>query len=1266
MPRMIRDIPVVDLYEKWRGAFSETGIYAKSDLVYHSNRIYIAKRDLTASVATPDTAPDDWQEGFRVIFPENTVIPAKLTALNLLLEAGGKVPMAALAQAVQNAINANPANNAGAAAIDDFDAVAETANTEGRYDANTANHPQGTGGGSGYFWQKIDSEGAGNDPVRQFAMPDGSGASLHTRFKNGAVWTDWEEQQGANDSDFVRNNFRGEWAAGQNYAVGDVVYRIVDRRSSQYRCRVAITASTDAAVAEPAATGSNWDLIVKGTEVVSELPTANLEDGDVVFRSVNSWLAKNVSRILLSDELNGVPLIDSFATLDEAFGRLGRVNISTQVAPAGTVRGLIVNNNSRIEGLLLSFSGDVNERTGSSQFFVTDTGIYKRVITTLNPGVTDFTAMVWTQITGGGGGGTPYELPAALTAFRAALTDAGVINNNSAFGNNIIELENLSEGLRALIQNASGATGHTEPVQRATVVLKALTQASTSNAEEGWVIGGASAATANIGGENLHYHTKLSAAQAATTVQFDIPSTATHAVAYATRGNSHNLVPVPLGDLQGIALNNTRGYGESQYIPDDRNSIRVHRLQHHFRVTLSDRSEHLERLFIVEYTRNVDLHTLMGERGLQGFRGASTRVLEQTAADIAANRMRVENTPAPTDAVPNPAVSVQNIQLKQGPAGNDATEIPATPVPVYSAFHTVAHDPPGGGQSYVLNTDANFGRYIAPPQDGHATSISDNVWLPVPSGARLVMIRCGYEGGEPVNEPFVLPANFNGAIRGATRSASGHPIALRIENVAGTIEVGLRGNGHNLRLYEVYWADQTTLSAIRGLDGGSIVSLTYRAAEHDLLLIWRPAQTLTERNPATQRLEIPLPTSIGLDQDAVDARVRAISRVITGAVINSEGRITITRANGGADIILNISDAVEAAISGIVPEWARDDTTAIPPTKGALPPGGTTGQVIAKASDTDFDTAWITQTSGGGGGGSAPVALPDLVVHARTGSPSQHISLPANYTDYKFIEVVIQEGADFYRGVISTKDFARANDFDRWQLANTGDDYVWKNSPLVVSSVSPDTIRELVLTDIAGGSSGGGNPNMVRRVDGFASVLNGIESETVAFRITGNAVLGLPAGEYLLEAFEDDGTGNDTVQRATNFTTNEVFTRHNLSGEWSGSDTFTKISGFRWSENLLDGTEGREAISSAVGGQNIRALPEMNGAREVRVEAARVFNGIITYRDSVDIINIVNNTFAYRIYNSFVAINFTFPSATQIRLDNLISDNQIIGVYVYK
>lgn len=44
------------------------------------------------------------------------------------------------------------------------------------------------------------------------------------------------------------------------------------------------------------------------------------------------------------------------------------------------------------------------------------------------------------------------------------------------------------------------------------------------------------------------------------------------------------------------------------------------------------------------------------------------------------------------------------------------------------------------------------------------------------------------------------------------------------------------------------------------------------------------------------------------------------------------------------------------------------------PAGEGVPTGGTTGQVLAKASGTDYDTEWVAQTGGGGGGGATNLA----------------------------------------------------------------------------------------------------------------------------------------------------------------------------------------------------------------------------------------------------------------------------------------------------
>ena len=137
-----------------------------------------------------------------------------------------------------------------------------------------------------------------------------------------------------------------------------------------------------------------------------------------------------------------------------------------------------------------------------------------------------------------------------------------------------------------------------------------------------------------------------------------------------------------------------------------------------------------------------------------------------------------------------------------------------------------------------------------------------------------------------------------------------------------------------------------------------------------------------------------------------------------------------------------------------------------------------------------------------------------------------------------------------------------------------------------------DADRDVRWDNPAGGG-GGGNPQSIRRVDGFASVINGIASETVAFRIVGADVLGLPAGEYILEAWEDSGSGNDTGQRATNYTTGRVYLRHNLSANWAASDLFAEQAIYPNADDnrfILIGAQSRDWGNNggtAAGGGNI-------------------------------------------------------------------------------
>ena len=102
----------------------------------------------------------------------------------------------------------------------------------------------------------------------------------------------------------------------------------------------------------------------------------------------------------------------------------------------------------------------------------------------------------------------------------------------------------------------------------------------------------------------------------------------------------------------------------------------------------------------------------------------------------------------------------------------------------------------------------------------------------------------------------------------------------------------------------------------------------------------------------------------------------------------------------------------------------------------------------------------------------------------------------------------------------------------------------------------------------------------------------------------------------------------------------------------------------RWSANLLDGTEGRTAITDTELNA-VRTLPEMEDAQIVRVVAAAT-NG--TYRLGDDIIDRESDANSHQINNNTIDVIFSFPSATQIRADYLGGAlfAAIIAVYAYK
>lgn len=93
------------------------------------------------------------------------------------------------------------------------------------------------------------------------------------------------------------------------------------------------------------------------------------------------------------------------------------------------------------------------------------------------------------------------------------------------------------------------------------------------------------------------------------------------------------------------------------------------------------------------------------------------------------------------------------------------------------------------------------------------------------------------------------------------------------------------------------------------------------------------------------------------------------NNLLVGAITAlTAGKMTI----GGTDGDGIVDDAAGETV--VISKWVSRRATAQdvadlggPGGGGDVPTGGTTGQVLAKASDTDGDTAWVDQASGGGG-----------------------------------------------------------------------------------------------------------------------------------------------------------------------------------------------------------------------------------------------------------------------------------------------------------
>ena len=118
-------------------------------------------------------------------------------------------------------------------------------------------------------------------------------------------------------------------------------------------------------------------------------------------------------------------------------------------------------------------------------------------------------------------------------------------------------------------------------------------------------------------------------------------------------------------------------------------------------------------------------------------------------------------------------------------------------------------------------------------------------------------------------------------------------------------------------------------------------------------------------------------------------RVRGIFAIDKVSSASSYTIGTLLEWNGSTGLHVGSGNGtfrvMAATLSGQKKVYVRINVEAGSGGANVVPPGGTTGQALKKASNTDFDLAWVDDATGGGGGGS-PSDPPGLFKVTATGS----------------------------------------------------------------------------------------------------------------------------------------------------------------------------------------------------------------------------------------------------------------------------------------
>lgn len=213
-----------------------------------------------------------------------------------------------------------------------------------------------------------------------------------------------------------------------------------------------------------------------------------------------------------------------------------------------------------------------------------------------------------------------------------------------------------------------------------------------------------------------------------------------------------------------------------------------------------------------------------------------------------------------------------------------------------------------------------------------------------------------------------------------------------------------------------------------------------------------------------------------------------------------------------------------------------------------VPIGGTTGQVLAKASATDYDTAWID-----GGGGGVGVAL--------SGSSSLYVTKSAtyvitNYSSFSAYSVAASAGTVSITGDTITYDAPSTDGTTTLTVTVDGTDYTFSvtvlpagvDTPSITSPTNgavdqPESVTvESTAFSWAGVSDTHASSDWQLATDtGFTAIV--AQSLTDTVNLTSWAVDGLSVSQTYYVRVRHTGTSNGTSDwsSASSFTTTDVF-----------------------------------------------------------------------------------------------------------------------------